>query len=180
LSGQLRLSGDAGPGFLSAAKGSGRVEIQNGYILSIPLFGGLSKYLSLLVPGLGYASQRDLRAGFQIRYGRLETSDAELLGKLITIRGKGSYAFSNDISFRVQVQFLKEGLTATVTRMVTSPLTKALEFELTGTTKEPRWRPVNTPDRLLKLFTQKLGEAATSVVPRGTATPLPDSPVPNE
>jgi len=159
LSGQIALAGDTGPGFLQTATGSGRIDIQDGYILGLPLFGGLSKYLSLLLPGIGYASQRDLRGSFDVREGRLETSDARLLGNLISIQGKGSYAFSNDLKFRVQAQFLKEGLTATVTRLVTSPLTKALEFELTGTTDEPRWRPVNTPDRLLKFFTEKLGGA---------------------
>ena len=157
LSGQLTLSGKAGTNFLRTVTGTGRVNIQNGYILSLPLFGGLSKYLSILVPGLGYATQRDLHSTFQIRDGAVQTDDALLLGKFITIRGKGSYAFDKNLIFRVQVLFLKEGLTATVTRFLTSPLTKALEFELTGSTKEPHWRPVNTPDRLLKLFTEKLG-----------------------
>ena len=157
LSGQVTLSGAIGSGFAETATGSGRVGIQDGYLLSIPFFGGLSKYLSALIPGLGYANQRDLRGSFQVRGGRMETTDAELLGKLITIRGKGSYGFGKDLDLRVQVQFLKEGLTATVTRLITSPLTKALEFEVTGTPKDPRWRPVNTPDRLLKFFGEKLG-----------------------
>ena len=158
LSGQIVLSGNADSRFLDTAIGYGRLDIQDGYILSIPLFGGLSRYLSLLIPGLGYASQRDLRGSFRIRDGRLETNDAQLLGKIITIHGKGSYGFNKDINARVQLRFLKEGLTATVTRLVTSPLTKALEFELTGTTREPRWRPVNTPDRLLRFFTENLGK----------------------
>ena len=163
LSGQLMLSGETGSGFLETATGSGRMDVQDGHILTLPLFGGLSRYLAALIPGLGYASQRDLRGSFQIHDGRIETDDTELLGQLITIRGKGSYAFSKDLSIRVQVQFMKEGLTATVTRLLTSPLTKALEFELTGTPKDPRWRPVNTPQRLLRFFTDNLGK----VVPAG-------------
>ncbi len=173
LSGQLALSADAGSNFWNTATGSGWLDIQDGYVLSIPLFGGLSKYLSALIPGLGYASQRDLRSSFQIRDGRIAASDALLLGRLITIQVKGSYTFGKDISARVQVKFLKEGLTATVTRLLTSPLTKALEFELTGTPKEPRWRPVNTPDRLLKFFAKQLG----SVIPlRNSPNGKIDSP----
>lgn len=175
LSGRVTLTGDAGPRFLETAAGSGRIDIQDGYILTIPLFGGLSKYLSVLIPGLGYASQRDLRAGFKIGDGRLETSDAELSGKLVSLRGKGSYAFADDIKGRVQVQFLKEGLTATVTRFITSPLTKALEFEVTGTTHQPRWRPVNTPDRLLRFFGEKLGKLVPAGAPRDATDAAPDA-----
>jgi len=178
LSGHVVLAGEMGPGFSDTATGSGRVDIRNGYILSIPLFGGLSKYLSLLVPGLGYASQRDLRGSFKIRDGRLETDDAELLGRAITIRGKGSYAFEkNIINGRVQVNFLKEGLTANVMRLITSPLTKALEFEATGTTKEPRWRPVNTPKRLLKFFSENLGKLVPPGPDRETSRTPPEEKV---
>ena len=163
LSGQLTLSGDAGPGFMNMATGSGRVSLQDGDILCLSLFGGLSKYLSLLVPGIGYVNQRELRGTFHIRDGTLHTSDMQLLGKFVSIQAKGSYTFEGNLKFRVQVLFLEEGLTATVTRLLTSPLTRALEFELTGTTKAPRWRPTNTPDRLLKFFNEKLG----SVLPLG-------------
>ena len=158
VSGLLTLAADTGPHFWDTATGGGRIDIQDGFILSLPLFGGLSKYLSVLIPGLGYASQRDLRSRFQIHDGRVETTDAQLLGRLITIQGKGSYTFSDALNVRVQVKFLKEGLTATVTRLLTSPLTKALEFELTGTPKAPHWRPVNTPDRVLRFFTESLGK----------------------
>lgn len=160
LSGQVTLSGQSGPDFLRTAAGSGRIAIEDGYILSLPLFGGLSRYMSLLRPGLGYANQRDLRSTFQIGDGALQTADTQLLGRIITIRGRGAYAFDNDLNFRVEVLFLKEGLTASVTRLLTSPLTKALEFSLTGTTKEPRWRPQNCPSRVLGFFREKLGSVA--------------------
>ena len=91
--------------------------------------------------------------------------------KLITIRGKGSYALNKEINFRGQVQLLKEGLTATVTRLLTSPLTKALEFEVTGTTEQPHWRPVNAPDRLLNYFSEKLG----TITPGGRDRPPPNT-----
>lgn len=173
LSGHLSLAGVASPAFLQTATGSGWVGIEDGYILSVPLLGGLSKYLSFFIPGLGYASQRDFRSNFVVHDGQLDTSDAQLLGKLISIRGKGSYASNHDINLRVQVEFLKEGLTATVTRFLTSPLTKALEFELTGTAKEPHWRPVNTPDRLLNFFTESMGK----LMPAKSA-PRADEPTP--
>ena len=178
LSAHLALSGDVSSRFLDTAAGSGRIDIQDGYILSIPIFGGLSKYLSLLIPGLGYASQRDMECSFLVRDGRLETTDAQLLGRLITIQGKGWYGFNKDLSARVQVQFLKDGLAAAATRIVTSPLTKALEFELTGTTKEPRWRPVNTPDRLLKFFAEKLGSFVPAKADASEGNPDRPSPSP--
>ena len=173
LSGQCTLSGPAGADLLHKAKGTGRIEIKDGLILSLPVLGGLSKYLSLLIPGLGFANQRDLRGTFEIRDGAIHTADTQLLGKAITIKAKGAYTFGGDLAFRLHVLLLKEGITATITRLLTSPLTKALEFELTGTANKPRWRPVNTPDRLLKFFVEQLG----SILPARRPTKDAASPV---
>jgi hypothetical protein len=156
LSGQLRLAGPVGPDYLRQATGGGDLRIANGELLSIPLFGGLSRYLSLLLPGLGYLSQRDFHANFEVGGNRVRTEEAYLLGNVLSMRGRGAYGFDGDLGFRVEVKFLREGITATVARLITSPLTKALEFQLSGTPSDPRWRPVNSPERLLEFFSKML------------------------
>ena len=96
LSGHLTLSGTPGPQFLYSATGSGGLTVEDGYILSIPVLGGLSKHLSLLVPGLGYASQRDFRGTFTIDDGTLETKDSQLLGRLVSIRGVSNRSLAGE------------------------------------------------------------------------------------
>ena len=175
FSGQLRLSGPLGTNFLAEATGSGDVLLRNGYIMSMPLFGGLSTYLSALIPGFGYAEQRDAKASFTIRNNGVRTDDARLLGRLVSVGLRGRYGFDGQVAFRVEVLFLKDGLTAMVTRLITSPLTKALEFQLTGTFQEPQWWPVNTPTRLLKFFRRQF-RWLSDAVSGGEAAPEESAP----
>ncbi len=156
LSGDFRLAGPLGTNFLATASGSGSAHLRNGYLMSMPLFGGLSAYLSVLIPGFGYAEQREARADFVIGDNAVKTDNARLLGRLVSVGLNGSYRFDGVLDFRVEVLFLKEGLTAAVTRLLTSPLTKALQFQLTGTLEKPEWWPVNTPTRLLNFFKRQL------------------------
>jgi hypothetical protein len=167
LSGSLRLSGPLGTNFLAEASGSGRLSLCDGYILSLPLFGGLSSHLSLLIPGFGYAEQRNADADFTVRDNGVTIDNGRLLGRLMSIDLRGRYTFDGRFDMRVEVLFLKDGLTAAVTRLVTAPLTKALEFRLSGTMDAPQWRPVNTPTRLLDFFRSGLSRGAGDA-PDGT------------
>ena len=141
---------------LDLARGQGRLRIRKGHLLRMPLFGGLSRYLSMLLPGFGYASQGEFNATFKVADGRIESDDMHLLGQLISLSGKGSVGFDGSLDVTVQVRFLKEGLTADVVRFLTSPLTTALEFQLSGTVQDPKWRPFNAPVRLLDFFNRQL------------------------
>ncbi len=149
------VGGDADPP--ATLTGRGWINISEGYILTLPIFGGLSRYLSVLLPGMGYLSQRDLRASFEVRDGAVRSQNIELLGRMVSIHGRGQARFDGDLDFRVEVKLLQDGLSAMVVRFFTRPITKALEFELKGTVKEPSWNMLNTPRRLLRFFKRSLG-----------------------
>lgn len=145
LSGWLRLSGRIGRGQGPTAIGEGYVRIRRGQLLDIALFGGLSRYLSTIVPGLGFVSQGDLRANFLIRNGYLETERAELRGDILSLEGMGRYYFDQRLQFRVEARLLRSGAVADLVRLLTSPVTRLFEFDLGGTLNEPEWAPRNLP-----------------------------------
>lgn len=145
LSGALRLSGRMGRGQGRTAVGDGRVRIRRGELLDIPLFGGLSRHLSAIVPGLGFVSQGDFRSDFRIRDGYLETDHAELRGDILSLDGAGRYYFDRRLQFRVEARLLRSGAVANVLRWLTSPVTRLLEFDLGGTLEQPEWTPRNLP-----------------------------------
>jgi len=139
------------PGFKQMT-GSGMIHVDDGEIMRLPLFGGLSRLLSGLYPGLGFAAQDDLHADFELRNGRLETRAARLEGALISMKAAGYYAFDGRLRFNVEVQLLRKGPLASVLRLITLPVTKLLMFQLSGSVQEPQWRPTNLPKELFLIF----------------------------
>ena len=132
--------------------GSGEVHIEDGEIMRLPVFGGLSRLLSVIYPGLGFASQNDLHADFHLRDGRIVTKNARLEGTVISMKLGGYYAYDGKVRFNVEVQLLRKGPLARVLRFITMPVTKLLIFQLSGTLNEPQWRPVNLPKELFLIF----------------------------
>lgn len=146
------VSGILGSGKCSTVTGSGHISTRRGHLFQMPLFGGLSQLLSRIYPGLGFASQTDFTADFTIADCRVHTRNAFLEGSVLSVSGQGDYYFNEQLNVDVQVQLLRAGIVASVLRAVTFPVTKLLEFNLSGTLKEPNWWPVNLPKELFPFF----------------------------
>jgi hypothetical protein len=131
---------------------TGSVQVVGGEIMRQPLFGGLSRLLSVIYPGLGFTAQNDLQADFVVRNGKIISKNARLEGSVVSMKAGGYYAFDGKVRFNVEVQLLRKGPLASVLRFVTMPVTKLLVFQLSGTLQDPHWRPVNLPKELFLIF----------------------------
>lgn len=148
----IRVTGPTpDPGFRQMT-GSGSLQVEDGEIMRLPVFGGLSRLLSALYPGLGFASQDDLQADLTIQKGRVVTRNGRLEGTLISMKAAGYYAFDGRLRFNVEVQLLRKGPLASVLRLITLPVTKLLVFQLSGSVQDPQWRPANLPKELFLIF----------------------------
>lgn len=132
--------------------GNYRVEIRKGRLFRIPLLGGLSRYLSKLIPGFGYLSQTEMVSHGLVRPDRVLIEEVELRGGLITVKGHGDYYFDQSLDVDVQAVPLRKGVVASVVRIITFPVSKLFEFTLTGSLDEPDWRPKNIPKQLFLKF----------------------------
>ncbi|TAN38868.1 MAG: hypothetical protein EPN23_01055 [Verrucomicrobia bacterium] len=150
LIGQAHFAGSLEP--WQSVTGAGEVYIHNGSIFQVRLFGGLSKLLSKIYPGLGYLSQTELHLPFTIGDGRLRSEDINIKGAVLSLTGRGEYRFNNELDFQAQLQLLRSGALAEILRAVTFPVTKLLELKLLGTLDDPRWRPLNLPKELFLQF----------------------------
>lgn len=148
----VQVSGPAKRAALHRLTGQGDLHVEDGEIMRLPILGGLSRLLSALYPGLGFAAQNDLHADFEIRNGRVTTRDARLQGMVLSMKVSGAYAFDGKVRFNVEVQLLRGGPLASVLRLITLPVTKLLVFQLTGTLDDPQWRPANLPKELFLIF----------------------------
>lgn len=138
-----RLAGYIGEGTGPLATGTGRIKIRNGLLFETKLFSGLTAILSTIFPETSLFAQTDARGSFAIRNSRVYSRDIELMGSLFSIKASGRYGFDGDLRFRVEVQPLRKGPVAALVRLATLPVTRLLEFRLTGTFETPRWRPTN-------------------------------------
>lgn len=125
--------------------GTGTIEVKNGRLLRIPVFGGLSLLLEKIYPGLGFSEQNSLVASLEFRRGRIYTDDLRLSGSVLSLGAKGSYSWKDELDFYVKVQPFRDGSLASALRIVTLPLSFILELEMTGPFKNPRWRAANLP-----------------------------------
>lgn len=142
------MAGAIGEGQGRGAVGAGRVAVRDGKLLQIPLFGALSRGLTRIYPGLGFAAQNEFTADLKLAEGRFHTDNAMLFGDTISLRARGYYDIENRIEMVAQVRPLRAGPIAAALRFITFPLTRLFEFDVTGTPQQPRWEPRNLPKEL--------------------------------
>lgn len=139
------MAGPASTNLLRDARGSGSVRLRKGRVFMLPLFGGLSKMMTRIIPGLDFVlRQTDLKAQFDLADGKLTSDKVLIEGDVLSLRGKGSCALDGTLAFDVQLQLMKEHtLVAKLLRTALFPITKLFELRLTGTLDNPQWRAVN-------------------------------------
>src|SRR5207244_11023602 len=65
-------------------QGSGKMNVANGDVFAIPVFGPLSGILGAIIPGAGYSIARNASASFTVKDGIIHTEDLEVAGRLFS------------------------------------------------------------------------------------------------
>ena len=116
-------------------RGSGKVEVSNGDVFAIPIFGPLSGILNKIVPGSGYSIARNATADFKVENGVIHTDDFEAAGALFSMLGHGDIRFLDDkLDFNLRLDMKGPGILLT-------PMYKLFEYAGTGSLKKPDWHP---------------------------------------
>lgn len=137
---------------LQTVRGAGRMRVASVRLYSLPVFEPLADFLNRLLPGLNVGGNRtDADAEWQASDGRLRLDPITVNGDVLSLIGRGAYAFTNSLDFDIQVKLMKDStfLGRTV-RILTFPVSKLFEFRLRGTTDNPRWYPVNFSSDVLE------------------------------
>jgi AsmA-like C-terminal region len=116
-------------------RGSGKVEVSNGDVFAIPIFGPLSGILNHIVPGSGYSIARKATAKFTAENGIIHTDDFEAAGSLFSMLGNGDIHFLDDkLDFNLRLDMKGPGI-------VLMPVYKLFEYVGEGSLKKPDWHP---------------------------------------
>ena len=157
LSATLNCTADAKAGFWESVRGSGRIEVKEGLLADLPLFGGFARLTGSVFPGFSLFSLTAFSADYELHDGAIWSDNAQLGGTLLSARGRGSYSPKTGINFTVAAEPLRQTdggdkersqlqrLAATALKESTAPLFRLLEFKLEGPLEKPEWRFVNLP-----------------------------------
>jgi hypothetical protein len=116
-------------------RGHGKVEVSNGDVFAIPIFGPLSGILNLIVPGSGYSIAHKASADFKVENGIIHTDDFEAAGSLFSMLGHGNVHFLDDkLDFSMRLNMKGPGVLLT-------PMYKLFEYAGEGSLKKPDWHP---------------------------------------
>lgn len=117
-------------------RGTGTLEVTDGDIFAIPIFGPLSGILNTVLPGkLGYSIARTATATFTIKDGAIHTDDFKVAGKLFSMLGNGDIYFLDDkLDFNVRMNAGGPGI-------LLAPMYKLFEYTGEGSLKNPNWHP---------------------------------------
>jgi hypothetical protein len=116
-------------------RGHGKVEVTNGDVFAIPIFGPLSGILNRILPGSGYSIAHRATANFTVNEGIIHTDDFEADGTLFSMLGHGEVHFLDDkLDFNLRLNMKGPGV-------VLTPMYKLFEYAGTGSLKKPDWRP---------------------------------------
>ncbi len=147
----------------SKMRGEGEVRVEDGHVLSIPLFGPLSVILSTIIPGAGHESARLATADFTIANQQIATKNLEIQGAGFELFGDGTVGFPSG----------KMGLTVRINArgipgIVLFPVSKLLEYVSVGTVSDPQWRPKVIPREFFDVLGMGGGDPAAP-----TSSPAP-------
>lgn len=149
FSGELVIT-DASTENLQTWNGYGDVKLHDGLIWDIPIFGILSPVLNTFVPGLGNSRATDALAQYNITNGVVFTDSLDIRCGLGQLQYVGTVDLQQNVNARVTARLLHN--TWVVGPMISAvlwPVSKALEYRVTGTLKDPHSEPLYVPSFLL-------------------------------
>jgi AsmA-like C-terminal region len=116
-------------------QGSGQVNVADGDVFAIPVFGPLSGILGAIIPGAGYSIARNATSDFTVQKGVIHTENFEVAGRLFSMLGSGDIYFLDDkLDFDVRIDPKGPGA-------LLAPVYKLFEYKGEGSLKNPDWHP---------------------------------------
>jgi hypothetical protein len=144
LSGHAQLTGLGSD--LAALRGKGNLEITDGVLWEMPLFGIFSHIMDGVSPGLGQTKATSAKGTFTVEYQQAKTDDLQVAAGVFTLRGRGWVGFDGKLDFRIDAQFMRS------VPLINIPgwfIGKIFEYKVGGTLGDYTYRPVNLPKEFL-------------------------------
>ncbi len=159
-------------------QGGGKVRLRDGLIWDIPIFGIFSKALNMFWSGLGNSRASDGSATFTITNSLIHSSNLEIRSTGFRMQYDGTVDFKGRVDARMEAELLRDfwGI-GRLLSYAFKPLTKLLEYKVTGTLSDPKTEPLYVPKLLL--FPLHPLKTLKDLFPDEPAKPPVPAPEPN-
>ena len=138
--GQIEFQADMAKDFFQSASGEGYVAVKDGQLADLPFFSGFSRLIRKLIPSFNVFSITSFHGHFTLEDGVLRSEDAYFQGDVFHATAQGSYAQPGGFDALVQARILNDRGLSKIVRVITDPIMKFFELELTGDLTNPVWR----------------------------------------
>ena len=152
--------------------GEAGLEIRGGNLLRIPLFAGLTDFIGRNVPGMDLLlMQSDADVACTLTNGLVTIERVSVSGNLFSLVANGRCRINKEgvpIDMLAQLRFFhSQSLIGMLARLVTLPVSKMMEFRVTGPIGDPEWSYIGLIDRIKSIFWTR--EDATALEAEQTA-----------
>lgn len=156
-------------------KGQGTAKLKDGYLWDLPLFGGVSKMLDRVVPGIGQTRFNSGTATFSLTNRSIITRDLELNSPTVRLLLAGSVDFDTRLNGRLEANIFNEvPLLGPLVNLVLKPVTKLLEYDVKGYLSHPDMELRHIPGFLLAPLHPV--ETLRELLPGEKSKPVPAPP----
>lgn len=156
-------------------QGAGRIDLRDGLIWDIPIFGVFSPVLDTVMPGLGSSRAREGSATFIITNGVIDSEDLKIETLMARLRYHGTIDLRGIVDARMEAELLRNTwVLGPVLSLALWPVSKTFEYRITGTVHDPKSAPLYIP----KVFFFPLHPVQTlkELIPEQTAQPTNGPP----
>ena len=178
LTGNLNITSASTENFTNWS-GMGRVDLRDGLIWEIPVFGIFSPALDKVSPGLGESRAKQGSATFTIMNSVIYSSDLEIQAPVLEMLYRGTVDFKGRVDATVEAQLFRQlplGM-GSVVNTVIKPLTWLFQYRVTGTLSDPKSEP-EFPVARFPLFFLNPMQSLRDLTPAQTA-PETNAPATN-
>jgi hypothetical protein len=124
-------------------QGGGNMELRDGLIWEIPVFGVFSPVLNGIAPGLGNSRASAATGTFSIVNGVIRSDDLEIRTTGTRLRYRGTVNFEGQVNARMEAELLRDmWVVGPIISTVFGPVSKLFEYKVSGTLSQPKTEPV--------------------------------------
>jgi hypothetical protein len=175
LSGTLVIT-QANTADWTKTRGQGSLNLRDGLIWDIPLFGIFSAILNGVSPGLGSSRAGAADCTFAITNGVIRSDDLVIRTPTMRLDYRGTVDLQGRINARVEAGLFRDmWLVGPAVSAMFWPVTKVFEYKITGTLEKPKTAPVYLIPKILLIPFHPI-RTLEDLVPEKPAPPGTNAP----
>jgi len=156
--------------------GFGNLDLRDGLIWDIPLFGVFSDILNGLAPGLGTSRANAADCTFLITNGLIRTDNLEIRSPAMRLQYRGTVDLQGQVNARFEAGLLRDmWLVGPIVSTVFWPVTKLFEYKVTGSVEHPKTEPVYLIPKIILLPFHPI-RTLKEMAPQGPSPPPANAP----